>query len=304
MNNIYRVFVILLTSIHFLFGMDIAKESDVNSSLLHHTRRKIVELDMVPKVYPIEHCAHILDMPMKDVRYSVERLPLERQQLLKHRLASSYTFNIAMLPKELCLKILHYAYDEDDQRSIVKVFFCTPMMQAIKLHKKFQNNPIKIGGKKIQFSTFLMLSKEEKNKLRLIANPSQVSSFFEGTNDSVLSQENYETIINLVPDLESAQITVLPSFWQRLEMGLWGDYQICDRKDRRLIIQVCGFAQLAWCSGPIFSIFGYPVASAISYSLCGVFDSCLIIGGVLYGISKCRDHIVALRYQTCLVAQE
>lgn len=289
------LFVVLFSYGSFLIGMDVAKENVVNSSLLRHTRRKIVELDMTPKAYPIAHCAQVLDIAMRDIRYSVEQLPLEQQQLLKHRLASSFAFNIAMLPKELCLKILHYAYDEDGQQYNSNSFFCTPMMQAVMLHQEFRNNPMKIGGKKIEFSTLLTLSPEERNKIRSAVNPSKLSSFFDGSSDAVMSQQDYETIIELIPDdLEGAQVVQLPSFGQRLKMGLCGDYQICDRRDMPLMIRGCLFAQLAWGCGPVFSILGYPVASTIAYSLCGVLNGCLILGGVLYGISQCRNYIVVV----------
>jgi len=288
MNNTYLVFVILLTNINFFFGMDVAKENDVNSSPLHHTRRKIVELDMTPKAYPIAHCAQVLDIGMRDIRYSVEQLSLEQQQLLKHRLASSFTFNIAMLPKELCLKILHYAYDEDGQQYNSNSFFCTPMIQAIMLHKEFESNPMKIGGKKIELSTYLMLSQEERNKIRSAVNPSILSSFFEGTNDSVLSQDNYETIIQLLPDdLEGAQVVQLPSFWQRLKLGLCGNYEVCESKGKVSLIGCLGMLQM-----PL--MLGIVLESKVACVVGGIIDGVIAIGGILYGISQCRNYIVVV----------
>ncbi len=294
MDNIYIMFITLLTSNCFSIGMDLAKQTDNNASLLS-TRRKTLELNMAPKIYPIEYCEQILNIPMKDIRCSVEKLSCEQQQKFKHVLTSNLTFNIAMLPNELCLKILCFAYDEDDQRYNSDRFFITPMIQAITLYKNFKKNPIKIGGKEIQFGTFLMLSQEERRAIRSAVNPSRLSSFFDGTSDSVLSSENYETIAQLLSyDLEGAQVIRLPSFWQRLKLGLCGDYEVCDTSKRCLMLSLLASMQLSWGLGRVLCDNGYPVAGAISYSIGGIIDAGILIGGALYGISQCRNYIVVV----------
>jgi hypothetical protein len=289
MNNIYSMFVVLVY-INFLFGMDVAQRYDSKPLLMRIEEKH--KPDMIAKAWPIAHCAQILNMPIRDIRSSVEKLPFEQQQVLKHALASNFTFNIAMLPKELSLKILRLAYDDNDQRYNSESFFCTPMMQAITLHQEFKNDSIKIGGKKIQFSTFLMLSPEERKRIREAVNPSKLSSFFDGTSDSVLSQENYETIVALLPDdLEGAQIIRLPSFWKRLKLGLCGHYKICETNSLVLWIGVFGMLQIPFAFGSVLLDSNPKI---IMYAIGGILDSGILLGGVLYGISQCRNYIVVV----------
>jgi hypothetical protein len=285
------MFVILLTNIGLSFGMEVAMASDFSESLIN-ARRKKLESYMISKVRPITQAAEIINIPMRDIRCSIEKLSSEQQQKIKDALVASLTFNIAMLPKEVCLNILYLAYDKIGQRYNGNSFFCMPMSQAISLNHEFQKSPIKIGGKPIELSTFLLLTQEERNKISSIAHPSPLNQFFVGINSDILTKEDHDTVIQILPELDQAEkLTVLPPFWDRAKVMLFCKCSPIGPKALLLGLVALVIPQFFLAIGSASSD-DDPVASAIFYSIGGMSDVAVLLGMAYKGITCGRDHII------------
>lgn len=257
-------------------------------SLLPQAKR----YDMNPQVRLIKRFTDIMNMPMRDIKCSVEALKPFQQYKINRILASSYTFNTAMLPKDICLYILQKAYGEPKQDESRKVsFFCTPMLKAIILHKNLCDDPITIKGRSIVLSSYLMLSEKGRELLRSAANPSLASKYIEGKSDSVLSQEEYQVVLQVLPDgIDRGQLIQLPSWWDRVKMGFCGNYDCLDGNGAGVLYPGLILGQSCLLIGALSN---HPIATPILYAGGILFDGIVLFVGIHQAVWHCRDHVVA-----------
>lgn len=287
MKITYIFFAVSLAVIAILSAMDEPLACDV--ALEKKLKIQKYLYDMTPQVWPTKRCANLLRIPLRDAGLLIKNLSEQEQDVFRKQLESSFIFNLIALPKELCLDILHKAYDDGDNQDNSNSFFCSPLMKAITIYKESENNPITIGGRALPLSVLLAYSEETIQEISSIAHPSALRKFFEGINESVLSPDDYERIIEVFPDDVQLEVTVLPSYGQRAKVGLCGHRKVCNSG-----LLLCWGGVLVTLNIPF--VFGAKMLDGtdqlVMYSVAGIVDSCIILGAILHTISSCRDYVV------------
>lgn len=160
---------------------------------------------------------HILFIPLRDISHSFMDLSLKKQSEIKNALINCPLFSIALLPKELCYKIVTEVLDGDE--IIANKFFCMPIIQAYELyHELKERGPLNIGGREIPIHTLFSISQKERNRLYGISNP-HLLDIVAGKSESIVDREDYEALVQIIPDeKENINLSILPSFCERLRL--------------------------------------------------------------------------------------